>query len=106
MIKTSLEITETPKGRGTIHESPVDNPIAEAWYRLLVREDLGGDVQIEGVLQLIEGAWMLPTKKPFVLILEDMRRWPFYAKSEEPLTGTYRVTSSLSGDLSDWKPTF
>ncbi len=107
MPRKRRQVVETLKGRGQILRG--DAEIAEVNYALDViqqyvdastltgPDEVEGMKEIRGQITVLEGERNLSTGESLTLVLEDARHWEFFAKSGDPVSGRYLVTTTGSG---------
>ena len=102
MTTRRKKIVERLNGSGTVYQE--DSPAAKVRYALVVSQDMlaiqtfGGTSQMdgqtsaEGLLSIIEGdVWLMNTRDPLVLELEDSRRMNFFPVNHDPVANSYRI---------------
>ena len=102
MTTVRKKIVERLNGIGKVFQE--ENLIAKVRFDLVVSQEVliahtfGGTSQTdgrtsaEGSLNIIEGeAFLMSTREPLILELDDSRRMKFFAVNHEPLANRYRI---------------
>jgi hypothetical protein len=107
MTKERRSVVENLTGRGRIIKD--DNEIGEVEYQIKIiqkyslvssvagEEEIEGKREIKGRVAVIEGERNLSHGEILTLVLEDGRRWDFFARGGDPISGYIAINASGKG---------